>query len=129
MIITSIFSFSGWINCDNIYDYSQNKIKFDTKNKSKNFKNAVREADEAILKQNQPLVDSPTSSGSKSEIGAVMLIPPSSSIKKISLKTIVINDLLKTFDENKAALQAIFNERRTNPDRFNRGNGMDYLTI
>lgn len=48
---------------------------------------------------------------------------------KITLKSMDVKDLLKTFEENEAALRSIFNERRTNLDRFNYGIGYDFLTV
>lgn len=58
--------------------------------------------------------------------GAVASISPPSNI---TLKTTAINDLLQTFDDNKVALRAIFDERRKILDRFNCGYGYDYSTV
>lgn len=109
-----------------MFDYVDNKVTFSTKNKRKSFLEAVKEADEEVSKLNEHLVDStipicvPETPSSSDELIA---------IKKITLKTIAINDLLKTFDDYKAELRAIFDERKTILDRFNRGNRYDYLTI
>lgn len=109
-----------------MFDYVDNKVTFSTKNKRKSFLEAVKEADEEVLKLNEHLVDStipicvPETPSSSDELIA---------IKKITLKTIAISDLLKTFDDYKAELRAIFDERKTILDRFNRGNRYDYLTI
>lgn len=46
----------------------------------------------------------------------------------ITVKTMDVNDLLKTFEEHEAALRS-FDERRTKLDRFNYGMGYDFLTV
>lgn len=131
MIFIFIFfqRFSVWIKSDNIFDYVQYKIEFSLKNSTKKFHDAIQQANEAVSKQNEQLVNSPMQSCSKNEAGAVASILSPSDVKKITLKTIAINDLLKTFDDTKPALRAIFDERRKILDRFNCGNGYDYLTV
>lgn len=47
----------------------------------------------------------------------------------MTLKEEPISQILCTFDQNKKMLEDIFNLRRHNLDKFNIGNGMDYLTI
>lgn len=49
--------------------------------------------------------------------------------KKITLKNVAIDELLATFYQHKTTLQTIFDQRRSKQDRFNYGNGLDFLTI
>lgn len=48
---------------------------------------------------------------------------------EITLKNMAIKDIVETFDENIPFLKAIFETRAHIPNRFNIGNGLDYLTI
>lgn len=89
----------------NIHDYVQSKNEFCAKNKSKKFQEAIQQADEAITKEKQQDVSS--------DVGAV------ENFCKITLKTMAIDDLLKTFGDNEASLRSIFDEKRGRLDRFN----------
>lgn len=40
-----------------------------------------------------------------------------------------INSILYTYDENIQLLKSIYESKANVPDRFNKGNGLDYLTI
>lgn len=48
---------------------------------------------------------------------------------KITLKAIPIDDLLSTFEDNEAELRRVFDGRRGQLDRFNYGNGYDFLRV
>lgn len=48
---------------------------------------------------------------------------------EITLKNMAINTILGTFDENFVLIKSIFESRANVPNRFNEGNGLDYLTI
>lgn len=114
-----VFS-SAWISPKNIYDYVDNKHKFSCKNKSKRFLAAIQQADEAIehkIQQQNSNVPISIEGGS------------STNVSKISLKTLTLDELLETFDDNKAYLRGLFDERRRKLDRFNYGNGYDFLTV
>lgn len=97
---------------DDISDYVQNKGNFAQKNKTSKFQTAVQEADDAIKEQ--------TAHSSMMELQTV---------KKITLKNVAIDELLATFYQHKTTLQTIFDQRRSKQDRFNYGNGLDFLTI
>lgn len=93
--------------CFQIHDYEINDL---TKNKTVAFKNATSEIEQEIERKN-------TNSSENKTIG------------KISLKNVPIDELLGTFDDNKTVLQNLFEERRNKLDRFNYGNGFDFLTV
>lgn len=111
--------FSAWLKSDNIHDYVENKNKFCNKNKSKKFEEAIKQADEAVENEQQQQVNV-----SISYEGGAM-----ANFDKITLKAIAIDDLLSTFKDNKAELRRLFDERRGKLDRFNYGNGYDFLTV
>lgn len=48
---------------------------------------------------------------------------------KITLKDVAVDGLLATFNDSKTVLQDLFDKRRGKLDRFNYGNGLDFLTI
>lgn len=78
------------------------------KNKSKAFKIAIKEIEEEIEKE----------------------IANFSSIEKITLKEVSVDEILATFDGNKMALQNVFDHRRNTLDRFNYGcKDFDFLTV
>lgn len=85
------------------------------------FKEAVEEANEAISKQ---ISMHPNSINQNDTVASI-----SSPILKVTLKQMTIDDLLKTFKDNEENLRLIFDERRRKLDRFNYGNGYDFLTV
>lgn len=130
MNICRFYSFSSaWIKSDDIYDFIQNINKFSTKNKSKKFREAIQQANEAASKQTQQNTESVQNAlqlDPKGENGATV---SSLSNCKITLKEKEIGDLLKTFEENEVALRSIFVERQKNLDHFNKGCGYDYVSV
>lgn len=112
-----------------MYNYVQFKDKFASKNKSKQFKEAIEEANEAVLKATQPQLDIQTKNGVNDEEAKKSDEDDTATICKMTLKTVNVNELLSTFDENEPALRSIFNERRMKLDRLNYGMGYDFLNI
>lgn len=104
-----MFNFSAWLSQKKICNYLQNKEKFCGKNNSQLFKKAIKEIDEAI----------------EEEVRATEIIAD----QKIDLKNVPIAELLATYTEHKTVLQAVFEQRRHDIDRFISGNGYDYLTV
>lgn len=92
---------SAWISKQNIFDYLRFKSEFSTKNRTKNFRKAIYEIENEINDEK----------------------------KEITLKNIAINVILNTFEENIPLLKSIYKSRANIPNRFNNGNGLDYLTI
>lgn len=123
-----IFS-SAWIKPENIYDYIQNKSKFCSKNRSNDFLIAIEEAEEAVNEANEQLEQPSTTVQHDSQNMAAVINSPSINVRNITVKTMDVKDLLRTFEENEATLRSIFNERRTKLDRFNYGMGYDFLTV
>lgn len=119
-----IFLFSSaWIRPENIYDYVENKKKFESKNRSKKFREAIQEANEAVSSEMAMQFDAQNVAGA---------LPPSPYLvlpNKITLQDTDVSELIKTFEENEAILRPIFNERRTTLDHFHRGMGYDFLTV
>lgn len=93
---------SAWIPKENVFDYIQFKNRFLNKNHTKSFQRAIKEIENELYHQTND---------------------------EITLKNVSMNSILKTFDENIALLKPIFESRVNVPNRFNVGNGMDYLTI
>lgn len=115
------FSFlSAWIKSVDIYDYMQNKDKFCSKNKTKKFRDAIEEANQAISKVQKQ-------SNEKKEADTVA--SNTSQLHKVTLKSMDIDDLLKTFESNERNLRILFDERRYKLDRFNYGQDYDFLTV
>lgn len=110
--------FSAWLKSDSIHEYVENKNKFRTKNNSKKFEEAIKQADEAVENEQQPVnVSISCEAGAK--------LKPD----KLTLKAMAVNDLLSTFEDHKAELRRLFDERRGKLDRFNYGNGYSFLTV
>lgn len=112
---------SAWVKSEEIYDYVQYRHEFSSKNSRKIFQEAVQQADQAIMKEAQQ--QQPCKSSTSHEAAAV------ENFEKITLKARSIDYLLKTFDDNEADLRILFDERRRRLDRFNHGNGYDFLTV
>lgn len=116
---------SAWIKNDDLYDFNGHKNKFNLKNKSKKFREAIQEADDALSQtqqtQQQQNNDLQLQPGSRNESG--------NALTALTLKNKDIVELLNTFEENKVTLRAIFTERRNILDCFNRGNGYDFVTV
>lgn len=133
----------------------QNKNKFCSKNRSDVFLIAIEEADEAVdeantqMKQpsttvqhdcrnvaaftvdgtNTPMEQPSTTVQHDTQNVAAVTNSSSVHVRNITVKTMDVKDLLKSFEENEATLRAIFNNRRTQLDRFNYGMGYDFLTV
>lgn len=109
----------------------RNKSKFCSKNRSDIFRIAIEEADEAVDEADGAVdeTNEPMEQPSTTEQHNPQDVAADSSIVNIMVKTMDVNDLLKSFEENEAALRNIFNERRTKLDRFNYGIGYDFLTV
>lgn len=101
LYILFLFS-SGWISKRNIHNYSEFKNQFSNKNKTASFQIAIKEIEEEI------------SRGTSEEI---------------TLKLLSTDQILSTFDEHFQLLKNVFKSRAKVLDRFNVGNGLDYLTI
>lgn len=87
-----------------------NKEKFHSKNRTPIFKKAIEEIEEVLREESTP--------------GNISIEK-----KKITLKNVEISELLSTFIENETVLRTIFNQRRSDVDRFISGNGYDFLTV
>lgn len=124
VLLLSFHLSSAWIQSDNIYDYVQYKNKFSSMNGTKKFVDAIQQADERLAQQNENLnVEVATKNGESS------VIPSSSNDSKITVKNIKTSELLRSFKEHESILRSIFNERKKKLERFNYGNGYDFLTI
>lgn len=80
------------------------------KNKTKIFKQALDEAKSEMSVESRNSVDA-------------------TPLNTITLKNETIQQILHSFDENKHFLESIFNDRKATLNRFNVGNGYDFLTI
>lgn len=84
-----------------MFDYLQFKKQFETRNRTKSFRSAIKEIEDEIDNRKNG----------------------------ITLKEMTIEWILSTFDENIPLLKPIFESRLNILNRFNVGNGLDYLTI
>lgn len=107
--------YSGWIPSDKIWDYFQKKDEYSKKNGTLTFQTAIKEIEKAISDKEK------TQSRIQPEykLGSF----------PVTIKNWKICDIINTFDENKEQLECIFNQRKFQFDRFNEGNGYDYLTV
>lgn len=80
--------------------------EFSKKNTTKPFTRAIEEAKSAMSAESKDVLP-----------------------KAITLKTESIQQILDSFDENRCLLERLFNERKHKLNRFNNGNGYDYLTV
>lgn len=131
---------SGWVKSENIYEYIRNRSQFMTKNKSKKFQEAVSQADNEIEKENQKRMNDPhlhsTSTRRSEPANQIQQNNVSMSSEaeatagdKLSLKTMAIDDLLKTFIDHEVYIRSLFDTRRIISDRLNCGHGYDYLLV
>lgn len=104
--------YSAWISLHKTCHYLENKEKLGAKSKTGQFKRAISEI-EAMIDEQKDLdlnefesQDGPT-----------------------TLEGMPVHEIIETFNENEESLGKIFGERRHIMDHFNRGNGLDYLTI
>lgn len=101
-LIFILLFLSAWISKQNIFDYSEFKTEFEMKNRTKSFRTAIQEIENEVnSKPNE----------------------------EITLKNMAIDLILTTFDESIPVLEPIYKSRANIPNRFNNGNGLDYLTI
>lgn len=111
---------SAWISSQNVSEYFENKEKFSARNKTVIFRKSLEQIEEAIAKDcnsNLPMtIDKPATD-------------EPNTTKKTTLKDETVADLLATFENNKTHLQNLFDHHRGNLDRFNFGNGYDFLTV
>lgn len=112
---------SAWIKSEDIYDYVLYRHEFSNRNGRRTFQEAVHQADEAITMEAK--VQQSHESSTPDEAAAM------ESFEKISLQAVPTDLILDTFDEHEADLRTLFDERRTQLDRFNYGNGYDFLTV
>lgn len=84
-------------------NYSEFKQQFACKNKTKSFRRAIEEIEEAINIEKKTI--------------------------RITLKNIPIEDIISTFTEHFALMENIFTSRSKVLDRFNSGYGLDYCSI
>lgn len=101
---------SAWISSKNISNFSENKEKFCGKNNTAIFKKAVKEIEEAIEEEKENL-------------------NAKSIEEKMTLKNVSSEILITSYDEHETVLRTIFEQRRQQLDRFNYGNGYDFLTV
>lgn len=127
---------SGWVKPENIHEYIQNRSQFMTKNKSKKFQEAISQADKEIEKENQKRNNDSTSTESVESANrnhqndvSMTCEAEAAAWDKLSLKTMAIDDLLKTFNHHEVYIRTLFETRRIKSDRFNCGNGYDYLLV
>lgn len=85
-----------------MHNYSEFKNQFSHKNKTASFQLAIKEIEEEISRETS---------------------------EEITLKLMPTDEILSTFDEHFQLLTNIFESRSKLLDRFNVGNGLDYLTI
>lgn len=97
-----------------------------------NFKQAIKEIEEAILEEKtvniSAVAHEPVAHESNTHEPAIHV--PEQLINQLTLKTTPISEIIITFNESKAFLREIFNQRRSILDRFNYGGiGYDFLTV
>lgn len=93
---------SAWISKENVFNYLQFKSQFANKNRTTNFRRAIKEIEVELSHKTK---------------------------NEITLKNMAINSILSTFDENIPLLKSIYKIRANIPNRFNKDNELDYLTI
>lgn len=111
---STMFIYSAWLSSNQISDYLEGKQRFAAKNKTVSFQKAIEEIEQAIREQ---------------EVEKTLTHVFDQLNDELTLKNVPIDDIMNTFTDNKPLLQSIFEQRRFKLDRFNVGNGYDYLTV
>lgn len=106
-----------------------------TKNKSQIFQEAISQADIEIEKENEQRKKDSTSTepivsaNQNQQNASVSSEAEAVSRDKLSLKTMAIDDLLKTFNDHEVHIRSLFHTRRGKSDRLNRGIDYDFLLV
>lgn len=92
-----------------------------------NFKQVIKEIEQAILEEKTVNVSAVAHEPVVHELAARA---PEQLIGQLTLKTTPISEILTTFNESKAFLREIFNQRRVILDGYNYGGiGYDFLIV